>query len=181
MLGRKTIFGCAAALALIAGAGGLYGVTATQGLTLVVPSVLTITAPAAVSQNHNGTDTNQSLGAQRWTIVQNQVRGSTCTFTAPAFSMTNGATTVKRNSRLALAVYSGTGTTTETAAGWAVTTSSSDSVYTPVPADASVSGASTAAGNASLDVTVTFLDTDYSTLANGSYTTTVTGTLAANP
>ena len=45
---------------------------------------------------------------------------------------------------------------------------------------AAVTATSVTAGNATLNLTVTFLDTDYSTIPTGDYAVTVTGTLTAN-
>src|SRR5688500_9322793 len=169
-MSRQRIIAWAAAVAMATCATGLFAVTATQSYTLTVDPILTITPPSADTETKSATDVNHAFaGSKRWEIAQNQVRGSSVTFAAPAFSMTNGATTVKRNTRLGLAlVAAGSGSETETAAGWSIVTATSDSTIPVLGTDASVSALSTAAGNGSFDLTVTFLDTDHSTLAHGS-------------
>lgn len=170
--------GVVAALAGMTIASGVYAATTeTQSNTVTVPSVLAITAPAAATKTHDAADANQALPAATWTVDQNQVSGSTATFSVSAPFVHATATTIKRNCKLDLAI-----STSESAAGWSVTTATDQTAYAAVTPDnaASVSATSTAAGNATLGVTVTFLDTDYSTLATGSYATTVTGTITAN-
>ena len=150
--------------------------TASQQFNVVVPSVLSITAPAAVSINHNQTDANQVFPAQSWVAQCNNSLGAVLNMsTATAFRNTVGATTYKRNAQLALALAS-----SDAGSGWSVTTASDATNYAGADEVATVSARSTAPGDASFNLTVTFLDTDFSVLAAGTYTTVVTGTITAN-
>jgi len=161
--------------ALIASLGGV-ALAETQTFDVTVPSVLTITPPSAASRNHDTNDADQVFSAQEWTIASNAAAGASATFTSGVFQHTVAAA-YKADCRLQLAVES-----SEAAASWAITTASDVSDYangTPV-LDATVVAASTAAGNASLNLTVTFVQDDYSILASGTYRATVTGTLLAN-
>ncbi|HVL52134.1 MAG TPA: hypothetical protein VM754_11595 [Actinomycetota bacterium] len=164
-----------AAVALVAFGGALLANPATQSFTLTVPSVLSITAPAGVSQAHSGQDANQAFAAQSWAVQQNQILGATATFAVATPFVHSTAPLVKRDCKLTLAIG-----TSEAPAGWSVTTANDQTNHALLDTVASVSATSTAAGNASFNLTVTFIDEDYSTLATGSYSTTVTGTVAAN-
>lgn len=149
--------------------------TGTQTYTLTVDPVLTITAPAAATLTHNATDANQVFTAQQWSVSQNNGTGANVTFsTNQAF--TNG--TVKRNAKLDLAIAS-----SEAGAAWALTTATDQTAYAATTPDevATVAANATGPGNATFGLTVTFIDTDYSLLKSGSYSTTITGTIAANP
>ena len=152
-------------------------VIATESFTVTVPAVLTVTAPAAsVSLTHSQTDGNQAFAAQRWTMAQNAALGASITFsTNQAFTHAT-ATTFKRNAKLDLALFS-----SDAGSGWAVTTATDQTDYANVISDgvATVSATAIAPGDAALDLTVTFVTTDFSTLASGNYSTTVTGTLTA--
>ena len=154
-------------------------VSDTETFTVTVPATLTITPPAAsVSVAHDQTDNDQVFSAQQWLVTQNGSAGATVTFaTNQAFTNTV-ATTIKRNAKLDLALAS-----SDSGSGWAVSVASDQTDYANVTPDevATVQAASTAPGDAAFDLTVTFITTDFSTLASGSYVTTVTGTITANP
>ena len=152
-------------------------VSDTQNFTVTVDPELTITAPVAVSITHDTTDANQVFAAQSWTVTQNASAGAAVTFsTNQAF--TNATANMKRNAKLDLAIA-----TSDSAAGWTVSVASNQTDYANATPDeiATVSAASTAPGDAAFNLTVTFVDTDFSVLASGNYVTTVTGTITANP
>ena len=147
----------------------------TETFTVNVGAVLTITAPAAsASINHDTTDANQVFPAQAWAVTQNAAAGANVTFSVSQ-AFTNG--TSKRDAKLDLAIAS-----SEANAGWTVTTATDQTDYANATPDesATVAANATAAGNATFNLTVTFLDTNYSVLTTGAYSTTVTGTIAAN-
>lgn len=174
----RTRIAVVAAFALLASASGLWAATTvTQSFTMTVPSVLSITAPSAASATHDATDANQAFPAAAWTVAQNQVLGTTATFSVSQAFTHATALTKKRDCKLTLALG-----TVESAASWTVVTANDQTDYANLIPDnaASVQATSTGAGNATLNLTVTFLDTDYSTIPQGAYSTTVTGTVAAN-
>ena len=175
---RQLTWTAAALVTLVLAASHANAVDDTETFTVTVDPVLTITAPAAsVSAIHDTTDTNQAFAAQRWTVTQNASAGASVTFsTNQAFTHAT-ATTVKRDARLDLALFS-----SDTGSGWAVSTATDTTDYANATPDevATVAAASTAAGDAAFDLTVTFITVDFSTLPSGNYSTTVTGTLTAN-
>lgn len=150
----------------------------TESFTVTVDPVLTIAAPlASTSITHDGTDTNQVFTAQRWTVTQNASAGASVTFaTDQAFTHTT-ATTSKRDAKLDLSLFS-----SDTGSGWSVTTATDQTAFGAATPDgvAQVAASATAAGDAAFDLTVTFVETDFSTLPSGNYTMTVTGTITAN-
>lgn len=163
-----------AALTLFAGQA-MGQATDDQLFTVEVPVVLTMTAPADAEITHDTTNANQAFPAGTWTVECNGVDGATATFaTATVFTHTTD-NAYKRDVKLSLALG-----TADTGSGWAVTTPTDQTDRANTDPVAQVVAASTAAGNATLNLTVEFVDNSYSTLAAGDYTTTVTGTLTAN-
>lgn len=156
-----------------------HAVTGTETFTVTAPAVLTVTPPAAsVSITHGQTDVNQVFAAQRWTVAQNGSAGAAITFATNQPFTHATATSFKRNAKLDLALFS-----SDTGSGWSVTTATAQSNFaaTPTPVNtATVAASATAPGDAAFDLTVTFIETDFSRLASGSYSTTVTATLTSN-
>ncbi len=149
----------------------------TQDYTVTVSSTLTITAPAAALITHDGGDANQAFTSQDWTIACNDPLGSTVQFgvSAPFTHTTDASYQADVKLDLALGTVDG-------AANWTVGTATDTTDHanaTPDPA-AMVSASSTAAGDATLSLTVTFVQSDFSVLAAGDYAVTVTGTITAN-
>ncbi len=70
--------------------------------------------------------------------------------------------------------------TSDTGSGWNVTTASDQTNYGAADEVATVQAVSSAPGDATLNLTVTFITTDFSTLLAGNYTSTVTATITAN-
>lgn len=147
--------------------------TDTQTFTVTVAPVLSINAPitGGATIAHNTTDANQSFPSQTWTAISNNGPGATVSFVITPFA--NGA--IRRNASLTASLLS-----SDVGSGWAMTTASGTTDHTSATPNATVGAASTAAGNAAFGLAVTFLDTDYSALAAGSYVSTVTGTITAN-
>jgi len=150
-------------------------------LEVAVPSVLTITAPvAALSENHAATDADFSLTTQQWVANCNSVAGATIIFTLEQPFIHTTAPTYKRDARMTVALDSGA---SDAAAAWVV--AAPVAVATDydlgVPLNSvTVAAASTAPGIATFDISVDFLTEDYSTLPNGTYTTSVSATITAN-
>jgi hypothetical protein len=149
----------------------------TQSYTVNVTAVLTITAPSAASVTHDATDANQVFSSQSWTIACNDPQGGSLTFAVSSPFTHTTVGTYKADTKLVLAISS-----SESAASWSLGTSTDQTDYSNATPDnaATVSASSTGAGNAVFGLTVTFVQADYSILANGAYSVTVTGTLTAN-
>lgn len=175
---QAVLFGVTLLAAALAVSRANAQATDTEGFTVTVDAVLTVTAPSAsVSITHDQSDLNQAFGAQQWTVQQNATAGASISFsTDQAFTHTT-ATTFKRDAKLDLALAS-----SDSGSGWAVSTATDQTDYGAATPDgvATVQAASTAPGDAAFDLTVTFVTSDFSTLAAGNYTTTVTGTLTSN-
>ena len=154
-------------------------VTDTERFRVTVPSQLTITAPQAlVSITHDETDADQPFPPQPWNVTANALLGATVSFsTDQAFTHTLDPT-FKRDARLDLSVAS-----SDAPAAWTVLIGSDQTDYDNLvlPDEvATVTAASIRPGDASFNLGVTFLTVDHSTLAEGDYEMTVTGTLTAN-
>jgi len=148
----------------------------SQSNTVTVSPVLTLTAPAAASITHDGEDTNQAFTAASWGIESNNAAGATVTFAVSDVFVHSVANSYKADVKLDLAL-----STSDSGSGWTVTTATDTTDYAAATADlaASVVASSTAAGDAALDLSVTFVSSDHSLLAAGDYAVTVTGTLTA--
>lgn len=170
---RKFLTGVFCALVVLASQSGAFAQN-SQTFNVVVPSVITITAPSAVSINHNQTDANQVFPVQAWSAKCNNGIGGTVSFsTNNAFLAVVNGTTYKRHAQLNLAVGSA-----DAGSGWNTliasdTTTASDEVAT-------VSAVSLKPGDATLNLTMTFLDTDFSVLPAATFALTVTATISAN-
>lgn len=166
-----------AAVVLAFAASALAATSGSQSYTMNVPSVLSVSGPGDVVIAHDHSDSNNSFGVQQYAVSGNQRLGATVTFaTSQAFTHST-ASSYKRNARLDLAIAS-----SDLLALWLVTTASDQTDYRAATPDgtAQVAAASALSGNATFNLTVTFLTEDFSTIATGSYSTTVTATLTAN-
>lgn len=149
----------------------------TQTFTVEVASALTLTAPEDAVIAHNENDANQAFEPSSWGVTCNNAAGATVNFTTDAVFQ-NGAT--ERDLTMTVSVISTddvSGTPVWTATP-ALTTFSSDYANSSVAGQ--VQAASTGAGNATLGLSMIFVDNDYSLLPSGNYTVTVTGTITAN-
>ena len=172
---RKLVTGVLCGVVVLASQSGAFAQTTdSQTFNVIVPSTLSITAPPAVSINHDQTDTNQVFPVQGWLAKCNNGIGATVSFsTGTAFQAVVGATTYKRNAAMNLAVGSA-----EVGSGWAtVVASATATAAAPV---ATVSAKSTAPGDATLNLSMTFVDNDFSVLPAATFSTTVTATITAN-
>ncbi len=156
-------------LFLATAAGGGEQATAIQVNAVTVPAVSLVSAPAAQSITHDGTNTDQVFdGTSGWTVQSNSRSGATLSVTGTPFvNQSNTART--RPARLNLALASGAHWGVETAAG-----------QTAGGNPAAVSAESSGAGSARFTVAVTFVETTTDAVApSGTYRMTVTGTLTA--
>ncbi|MCA9055594.1 MAG: hypothetical protein KDA75_17255 [Planctomycetaceae bacterium] len=151
----------------------------TQTFTVTVAPVLSITAPVNSTGNtvnptiaHDGTDSNQTFANQVWSAACNNAAGAALSFVITPFA--NG--TNKRNATLAASVAS-----SDTGSGWAVSGASTATTdHTAATPNGTVNFGSNASGDATFNIGVTFIDSNYSLLPAGSYVATVTGTIQAN-
>ena len=172
MLRNLLICGIGALAILACESGAQAQTSGNQTYSVVVPSVLSITAPSAVSINHNQTDANQAFPTQGWAARCNNGAGATVSFQAngPFQSVVNG-TTYRRNAKMDLSVASA-----ESGSGWETVVDSA----TATTSTATVSATSSAPGNATLNLVMTFIDNHFSLLPATTFTTTVTATITAN-
>ena len=174
---RKLMTGVICTFAILASQQGAMAqptATDSQTFNVVVESQLSIQAPATVSIIHDQTDTNQVFAAQGWLARCNNGLGGTVSFsTATPFQAVVGATTYRRNAQMGLAVG-----TSDVGSGWATVVSSATA--TTVSPVATVSAASTAPGDATLNLSMTFVDNNFSALPAATFSTTVTATITAN-
>ncbi len=161
----------------VAGSSLFAANTGNQSYSVTVPTTLSIVAPSATSITHDETDDNQTFSAQQWEVSANAASGVTVTFNTPTAFVHSTDSDYKRDARLGLAVGSSTGPAT-----WNVTTATDETNYAAATPDndAAVVVASDDAGNAVLNLTVTFLTGEYGVFASGTYELTVTGTVVAN-
>ena len=164
----------AAVAALVLSSSVSFAQTDTQLYTITVPTVLQITAPTAATLTHDATDDDQAFSAETWVVEGNSTTGVNVSFaTGTAFVHSSG--NYKRDVQLDVAVDSATGPGT-----WTVDTATDVTDYTNSDEVATVAVSSDDAGLANINLTVTFKTGDFSLFAAGDYTTTITGTVAAN-
>lgn len=168
----RIIFGLAMAVTVLM-AQQLFAQTATdsQVFTVVVGDAISITASADVTINHNLADTDQVFAQQPWNVFTSNPTGASVTLDMGRFVLDTDSTFF-RDASMVLAALSSDAT-----ANWAVTTASGS---TAGSGTASVAAASTGPGSGQLGLSVTFIETDASTLAAGNYVATVVGTITNN-
>jgi hypothetical protein len=135
-----------------------------------------ITAPGAQSTTHAGTDANQVFPEVTWQLTSggSSFLGCTAQWSCGPFTHTGDAS-FKADTRLDIRIISSSGS-----ANWTALVPSDQTNFGGGDQTVSVTAQSTAKGNGQVGLTVTFVDTDFSRLAAGSYTATVTGTISAN-
>ena len=126
-------------------------VSDTETFNVTVAPSLSITAPSpSVTIAHDTTDGNQAFAAQTWQVQTNARNGATVVFsTNQAFTHTTDNTYV-RDARLDLSIASAS-----PAANWGVTVATDQTDFATADGVATVQAASTKAGNATFDLTVT--------------------------
>jgi hypothetical protein len=147
----------------------LVGALALLPFSACALAGVTISAPAAGSNSVSGSSDSPTLvGTHSWVVTSDESSGASLTLQADSFAHT-AQTTKKASVRLNLIKTSG--------AAWNVGTGVSTSTpSTP----AQVTASSSAAGDASFSIDVTFVPGDVSVLPSGSYATTIVGTISAN-
>lgn len=169
----RIFFGLTLAATVLCGQGLFAQSTDTdsQVFTVVVGDAISITAPADVLINHNLTDNNQVFAEQPWNVFTSNPTGAAVTLDMGRFVLDTDSTFF-RDASMALAMLS-----TDSTANWAVTTAAGT---TAGSGTASVAAGSTGPGSGQLGLTVTFIESDASTLAAGNYVATVVGTITNN-
>lgn len=148
--------------------------TAEQTYTVVVPTGLSITAPAAAQLVHDESNDEQAFPPQEWVVKGNAAAGLNVTFaTQDTFKHSSGSN--QRNARLALAVGA-----TQGAATWNVTKATDVTDYATSDQVADVTASSNGVGRANLALTVNFVTEEFGVFAAGDYDLVVVGTVAAN-
>ncbi|MEZ6123099.1 MAG: hypothetical protein R3C49_08000 [Planctomycetaceae bacterium] len=170
---------CLCAVAAVVMGNTAFGQAPTQQFTVVVDSVLTLTAPADLSITHDTTDANQTFGLANWGVLSNHGTGATVDFTTTQVFQ-NG--TFERDLEMTVSVVT-TDNDISSNPVWSVnptlTTYASD--YNANNRTGHVQATSSSPGNATLGLQMVFVDNDYSLLPSGNYTVTVTGTISGNP
>lgn len=148
--------------------------TAQQAFKVVVPTGLSITAPAAAQITHNESNDEQPFPAQEWIVKGNAPAGLNVTFaTQDTFKHTSG--NYQRNARLSLGLGA-----TQGPATWQVTKATDVTDYATSDQVADVTASSNGVGRANLALTVAFVTEEFGVFAAGDYDMTVIGTVAAN-
>ena len=148
---------------------------ATQVFEVTVLNSMTLIAPPAAAIVHDTSDNDQVFPVQNWIAQTTGLTGATVTLEAqgPFVNVLNS--NFQRDVRLDLAI-----TSSDALANWTVTSSTDQTDYAGGTQTATVAAQSTGAGLGQLGLTVSFVETDYSSLGAGAYTTTVEGTITAN-
>lgn len=134
-----------------------------------------IEAPPAESLVHDRGDAPQVFPEVVWQLYTGiDSGGYTAQWTCEPFTHTSKGT-LKADAKLAIRVIGSDGF-----ADWTATVPSDQTAYASGDNTAAVAAQSVAVGDGQVGLTVTFLNDDYSTLAAGSYTVTVVGTITAN-
>jgi len=146
-----------------------------QTLGVMIESGLTITPPTtSVSVLEGNSDSDTVFPVQTWTVTCNAANGGTVVFSASQPFVHDSDLSYKADVHLTLAL----GPVVE--ADWMLVTSSDTTNIAGGDATAAVSAVSSRAGGVELDVVVRFKNGNSSKLAAGTYSTVLTGTIAAN-
>lgn len=134
-----------------------------------------ITAAAPQTITHNRSDAPQIFSEVAWQLLSGlDELGYTAQWSCGPFQHTDQGT-LRADSKLEIRVLASGGS-----ANWTVVASGDQTDYAGGDQTATVAAQSSAIGDGEVGLTVTFVNLDFSTLAAGNYTMTVTGTLTAN-
>ena len=160
---------------LIGSATTVMAQTDSQKFTVVVPSNLSITAPADISITHDESDADQTFATQQWVVKGNELNGVSVSFATDQAFKHSTEPTYKRNVKLDLSVASSLGPAT-----WSISQATDTTDYIGADEVATVAASSNGVGRATFDLAVTFITDSFGTFASGNYETTVTGTVTSN-
>jgi hypothetical protein len=149
--------------------------SANQGFDLTVPATLSIVAPTAnVVLTHNKLNNNQNFPVQSWTIAGNSPAGVAVSFSTATPFVHATQNTFKADAKLTLAVGATSG------GPFTITTATDTTNFATNDNVAAVVATSSGPVSGKLNLSVSFVSSDFGVLAAGTYRTTVTGTIAAN-
>jgi hypothetical protein len=137
-------------------------------------AAVSITPPSGQSRTHNTANAPQVFPEQVWSLTSNELLGATVQLTAGPFVHATEPS-VKVNCKLDLRVVS-----SQTLALWATVAATDQTNIAAGKQTARVSARSTATGNGTVGLTVTYQNSSFSTTGAGNYSTTVTGTIVPN-
>ena len=147
----------------------------TEIFEVTVLNSISLIAPPAAAIVHDNSDNNQVFPVQNWIAHTSGLTGATVTLEAQGPFVNALDSNFQRDIRMDLAI-----TSTDPLANWVVTSASDQTDYSGNVQTATVAAQSSGAGLGQLGLTVTFVETDYSSLAAGAYLTTVAGTITSN-
>ena len=154
-----------------------------QGLTdqssqifeVTVLNTISLIAPPVAAIVHDTSDNDQVFPVQNWIAHTSGLTGASVTLEATGPFVNVLDDDFRRDIRMNLAI-----TSSDELASWEVTNPTDQTGYASGDQTATVAARSSGAGLGVLGLTVTFVETDYSSLAAGGYTTTVEGTITSN-
>lgn len=153
-------------------------ISANVQFCVEVANTISLLPPAGpVAVIHDGTSGNQLLANALWPCLANDVDGSTVTFSTLTPFVHQTVPTEMRDVQLALDIDSA-----DSGANWGVSTLTDQTdIGAAIPdTTATVQAESTGAGGATFSLDVIFITDDVSTLIQGTYCTTVVGTITPN-
>ena len=148
---------------------------ASQLFEVTVLNSLTLIAPPAAAIVHDTSDNDQVFPVQNWIAHTSGLTGANVTLEAISPFVNAVDSNFLRDIKMDLAI-----TSSDALAAWVVTDPTDQTAYASGVDTATVSAQSSGAGLGQLGLTVTFVETDYSSLAAGAYVTTVEGTITSN-
>lgn len=159
-------------------AAGVFGLIAALAMLLAPDEAVhaqSISAPGTQTITHSGADAQQVFSEVAWDLISGaDALGYTAQWNCGPFQHTGDAT-FKSDCKLQIRILASGGS-----ANWAVAIASDQTNIGGGDLTAVVAAQSSAVGDGQVGLIVTFVDTDFSKLAGGSYSMTVTGTITAN-
>ena len=149
--------------------------TAQQTFEVTVLNSVALIAPPAAAITHDTSDNDQVFPVQNWIAQTTGLTGANVTLEAQGPFVNVLDANFQRDIRMDLAI-----TSTDPLANWTVTSPTDQTAYASGVQTATVAAQSSGAGLGQLGLTVTFVETDFSSLGAGAYVTTVEGTITAN-
>ena len=134
-----------------------------------------IAGPVDQSITHDATDSDQPFSEVSWQLTSGaDIDGYTTQYSCGPFIHTTEGS-FKADSKLVIRILSSSGP-----ANWTVIAANDQTDHGMGDNTAEVTASSSDVGDGEVGLTVTFLDSDFSLLAAGDYSMTVTGTITAN-
>lgn len=154
----------------------VFGQTSgNQSYKVIVPTSISISAPAAVTITHDQSNAAQPFPPQPWVVKGNIRNGVNVTFTTGSAFVNKDDATQKRDAKLTLAIGDTAGS-----GAWTLGTATDKTNYLQSDEVAQVTASSNGVGRANLNLTVEFETVEFGLFAAGEYSTVITGTVTAN-